>query len=936
MGKGDVRRPRCGEAVSCDISTAVADGSASYPREGDGVPERPLVLGDLLNDFATLASLLARELCEGQLLDAFLLAAGAKQVFEDHVHPEVRTLRWLDEELNAKGRTSRRGSRAALGMLEAGSALRGMARRRKGSDDLGRWLDHAVGTLAHALMGGPPISGKDRQELAVQAGALIGKSSSLAREILRPPSCFRSFDQRPEDLGTMAAELAKRWPRSDLPISVVGVRTSGSYLAPLTAAALEANGYANVTSMTIRPGASVPGSVSKALRSTARAGGKIVLVDDPPLTGASLAAAVRALERLGAPREHQVVMVALLEGHDSLPASLDGVARVTLPWERWHVHHQLAPGVVLSSLQELTGRSSPTDKVVGSTLTEVDRGHVLARFSFECLETGGPASVDVAVEGTGIGYFGRQAVPVAQGIEGLVPHVYGWKEGLLYREWLPGESHSGEPTEELLSGIALHVAARGAALAAPRDRSMEVRGRQAVWEVAVSRVALVLGRFAIPLRRLLVEPVVRPLLAVEQPCLVDGRDGIGKWFARDATSPAVKVDFFEGSFGHRDLACYDSVFDLAGAAVAVRSSAMTRRLRAKYEEVTASPIDEERWLLYQLVHFWDAERLGRFGHEEVVDGYARAVSDFFAARFLWFGDAEEGNDGPCCAVDLDGVLETDPLGFPATTRAGAMALRALLAHSYRPLLATGRSLSEVIARCESYGLQGGVGEYGAMAYDRATSTVLDLVPPSGAQLLDAARALLSKERGVQLDPRYSRMIRASKHDQKGRLAPLDPETLAKVLSLRGDGVSLHHIDGDSQTDLVVSGLHKGMALRMLLERLDRGGDGRLALAVGDTLADAPVFELADLRIAPGNASASLRASGIAKVVRPQFQRGLQEAVSHLIGHPPGGCQLCAPPQLSPREEMFLQLLSVREGAGLGGVTRLLWLMVQQIGRGVRS
>ena len=76
--------------------------------------------------------------------------------------------------------------------------------------------------------------------------------------------------------------------------------------------------------------------------------------------------------------------------------------------------------------------------------------------------------------------------------------------------------------------------------------------------------------------------------------------------------------------------------------------------------------------------------------------------------------------GALCAIDIDGVLETSPLGFSSLTPTGAVTLRAVTLHGYRPILATGRSLDEVRERCAAYHLAGGVAEYGAVVYNHGT------------------------------------------------------------------------------------------------------------------------------------------------------------------------------------------------------------------------
>src|SRR5262249_34563601 len=151
-----------------------------------------------------------------------------------------------------------------------------------------------------------------------------------------------------------------------------------------------------------------------------------------------------------------------------------------------------------------------------------------------------------------------------------------------------------------------------------------------------------------------------------------------------------------------DFCCFDPVADVALAAVAAGDAATGERLRRAYERAAGRLVDPERWLLYQLVHVLVSQQQLRPEARHVDLRPSRLLQRYYGGVLL--GGLERAATGPLCAIDLDGVLETTPLGFPATSPAGALALRALLRHGFRPLLATGRSLEEVRDRCAAYGL----------------------------------------------------------------------------------------------------------------------------------------------------------------------------------------------------------------------------------------
>src|SRR5439155_4355676 len=103
------------------------------------------------------------------------------------------------------------------------------------------------------------------------------------------------------------------------------------------------------------------------------------------------------------------------------------------------------------------------------------------------------------------------------------------------------------------------------------------------------------------------------------------------------------------------------------------------------------------------------------------------------------------------------------------------------------------------------------------------------------------------------------------------------------------------------------------------------GDQPLALAVGDSASDLSMMRLARAAYAPANADAAVREAGVEILAEP-YQRGLAAAVSRVIGHAPGGCQVCAPPPLEPRTRLLLQLLGLQDATGPRKAVRALALL----------
>ncbi|MDX6628446.1 MAG: hypothetical protein QOH00_692, partial [Gaiellales bacterium] len=735
--------------------------------------------------------------------------------------------------------------------------------------------------------------------------------------IPRLPSCFQAFDLDLADVAGLAAEFARVWPDRFRPLLVAGVRTSGSYLAPLCAAALETAGYEHVSTLTLRPQHPLFRSERDLIRQNARRGGLTLVIDDPPGSGRSIARVADEIARLGVPLGSIVLLLPLFGARDALPPPLRGYASVLLPSEDWAINSKLAPEAVRRVLAELLGPAAAVEAVeqVPQPAPRWERSHARRLFRVEIVEDGSPRTASVAVEGVGIGYYGEQALAVARALPDHVPEVFGLREGCLYRAWLPDSGRvcapGTVPEQELVNAVAGYVAERKRALPVEHDRSVGAVGERPVWEVASLILSRAFGKGAQVSRPLLVDELVRRILRVDSPSVVDGSAALSNWFA-DARKPGsyVKVDFARRSFWNLGLYCYDAAFDLAGAAASSPDGATGDRLRSAYAARGGGPVEEERWLLYELAHHWGRGRTRPGERAALQLASARSLQRFMARLYL--DDLERSPDGPLCALDIDGVLETETLGFPGTTASGAMALRALIAHGYCPVLVSGRSAGEVADRCRSYGLAGGVAEYGAVVYTTEPEQSEGLLPDADRALLERARAALADFEEAHVDEGYRHAVRAFAEDERGRRGPLARRIADSVVTASGDPKRIRAIVGESQTDFI-AGVDKGVGVRALAGRLGRQerGEPALAFAVGDTAADLPMLREARLAFAPAHAGDDVRRAGVEIMTAP-YQPGLALAVGRLLGHEPGACPVCRPPRLSAGAELLVGLLSVGE------------------------
>jgi hydroxymethylpyrimidine pyrophosphatase-like HAD family hydrolase len=891
------------------------------------------VIADLHADVTELHRGLLDAVGRGDLLDAYLFAAGAVQICQDRLNGTPwlisRAVRTLDD--TGAGKALRL---ALNGAVTAAGLSPGIGRLRAWCSVAQQLTD----ALADAVTTGPTDADADRGAATGRVPALLDRlgaevpepvATVLAGSLLRPPSSFRSFDQHPRDVVELVARFARRYPDRSRRLLVVGLLTSGGYLAPLAAAALRAEGYTHVEVRSTRPAAASSRADTAALRSAGREGALALLIDDPPSTGMTLAATARGLQRLGFPAE-RVVMLFAAFADQPVPGSIAGYPSVVLPPADWHIRDRVREESLRRTLAELLPDQEVLALSVGEPGLPSRWSHLEVPLTALVHTESGVRELHLVVQGAGTGYLGRHALAVADALAGLVPRVHGFHDGVLLRDRLPGEPDRAVDLTRTrhvgAADVVRYVARRRERLPLSTDRGPLLTGRQPVWEVGARVFAGSCGRLADPLRPLLIDPLLRELLRTPAASLVDGQTAFGRWWP--GPEGWAKTDFDEGSFSHLDLAAYDAAYDLAGAAQALPED--EDRLVADYERLTGSRIQAARWCVYGVVHGWNAERLAGSGVGTGMDeadarrARSRALQEYLGGLYLRDIDSQRaaGADPTArpprgwCALDVDGVLETDLSGAPAPAPAGTMALRGLRAHGYQVLLATGRPVPEVRDRCRAYGLPGGVAEYGAVVYDAVRDRSTSLVAGPDRTPLTA---LLSGLPSVTLDPQYRWCVRAHRGSGGDRTG-LDDETV-RELSGRPEAAGFAVVQGQTQTDFVPVGVDKAAGVAALLELLDAPEGIRPVLAVGDSATDIPLLRWARHGCTPANAAATVREAGITVLRRP-YQAGLADAVGRLLGHSPGRCSRCRPPALSPADAALTALLAVPEAGRAGVPARL--------------
>ena len=876
------------------------------------------------------------------VLDCFLLAAGTSQILEDYLQRDVFAL----------GKTARHlGPPAgALAAVANRSGFRGRAvvPSEKRLMRQSRHLAALVAGLATHVAAGDGASTFAAPSHQDAERALLPPERfppKLRRTILRLPNCFRSFDQKPEDCRRLVERFSDRWPDRSRHLLVVGLRTSGSYLAPLVSSFLAAAGYRHVAeTVTIRPSQLLDERSKQALAEVVAAGGLVLVVDDPPRTGSQVAQALDQLRDCGVPAESLVLLLGLFGTAASLPERLRSCPAVLLPWDEWAIHDRLTATALESALAEL---GDGQDLRIESVAVEpCARGHCRAVISARVPgSSGNTATEELCAEGVGLGFFGRHALAVGEALPDEVSHVYGLHGGLLLRAWLPEKrrvtpKRLSEDGDAIAEHIAAYVHQRNRALPLRDDLSLRLLGRDAAWELAAAMLADAFGR-ARQLVRPLTHAAARRLVRARQPSVIDGATAPWSWFEDSGGGSArlIKAQVDTRAFSNDGTPSCDPILDLAGAAAAAEAAGVAdveEQLRESYEALSGELISEERWLVYRLVRHLTEHRMllrqlaaePRQEHVETVLSLERTMASIYqryvAGQYL--SGLSPRPSGPFCAIDIDGVLESRWLAFPVLAPAGALALRALNRHGYRVLLVTGRSLPEVRERCETYGLAGGVAEYGAAVHDHLSGTDRMLVEPDEQAAQAELESTLRARPATYLDPAFRHSIRAQALDATGQRSALGSEVIEDALARPAVRGLVRVVQGDFQTDFVGSNVDKGRGVRALIRELGEDGDSDrpLALGVGDTVSDLPFLELAERAFAPGNAAPELR--GKVRVLRRSYQSGLLDAVAKLLGHEPASCGICGPPAPTSSEaRLFLTALAALDGGKAGKAAQALSL-----------
>ena len=789
-------------------------------------------------------------------------------------------------------------------------------------------------------------------------------SAGLAQSVVSVPSPFRRLDLSSDDVMALGQILADNHGNKIEKLLLVGLRTSGSYFVPLIKANLIYDGYENVAAVTIEPSKG-PGRWERhAIAEYARKGYHAIIVDDPPHSGNTILNAFNSLTKLGFELQR---CKALVPNHPSKPnwnSPLPAHYFMTLTPDRWHRSRLLDRGpsrellaayfgVLPHQINSITRCDDQADfnqYLVGNSPDP--RMKRLKRIFKVILSSGNGGNQLRYIFGksVGCGWLGYHSFIIAQRLAGHVPPIIALRDGVLYTEYFPQNemATSLRPNRaEILDVVADYVAARVNKLRLKTYKSLATdqhrhNSGMRLIEMAVSRN---FGRFPHDLLwRSRIGRRLRPRFE-EMPTFIDGAMDPNEWIFYG--SRLLKTDFEHHGFGKGPPNFVDPAFDLCDAILNFGMSIEEQsRLLKRYSEISADGEVSNRIFLNKLAAgLWTMnsaqEAMGSkpLSAEWFESQHQRfmAAWDFLTVETATFcGQLFENSKptswkAPMVALDIDGVIDSRHMGFPATTMAGAEALANLNANNISVILNTARSVREVKEYCRAYNLSGGVAEHGTFMWDAIAGSGRVLINTKAQQQLQILREKLNTIPGVFLDDRHQYSVRAFTYIKAskspiamamrsmrvaelgdGAVAPLSDALISQVMiELNLDLLTAHNTTID--TTVTVRDSDKGTGLVAMRDWVL--GPNTETIAVGDQEPDLAMFARATHSYAPSNLTCRNQAKLFeCNIVQQPYQRGLLNISRHILKklgrHPIAKPQKQA--NLSAGEKLFAAALSAAD------------------------
>ena len=407
----------------------------------------------------------------------------------------------------------------------------------------------------------------------VRLGSLLPKP--LLGKRLAIPSPFSHLDLTPNDVLRLGDIFVRRFPERAQPLLIVGIRTAGSYFAPLLRALLETEGYRSVELLTVEPRKGVGRREAKALKQFAARGYWALIVDDPPDSSRTLLAALDIVRRAGFTASNVKFLAPTHPASPTWFKTLPESSVITLLPEQWHKHDLLSSKAVELRLGEYfrsrnfarvsvaaSPRADEFNALIKNTASD-ERGVRLKHIFEVQLETpdGKKQTQYILAKSVGWGWLSYRAFLMGHRLSKFVPPILGLRDGILYMEWIP--QSAVEPDNKrnvLLEASAAYVAARVRRLNLAAAAGIDLKRYNNASRLLEKAFSRAYGRFPADL---LMRSRMGSLARDVCPCptLVDGNMNNSEWIL--GPRGPLKTDYEHHGMGKTALNVIDPAYDLA-------------------------------------------------------------------------------------------------------------------------------------------------------------------------------------------------------------------------------------------------------------------------------------------------------------------------------------------------------------------------------------
>jgi hydroxymethylpyrimidine pyrophosphatase-like HAD family hydrolase/hypoxanthine phosphoribosyltransferase len=737
-------------------------------------------------------------------------------------------------------------------------------------------------------------------------------SKRLLRSRMILPEGFRCQDLAHQDLFALIQQVISH-QKNKCRFVIIGPRTFAAYFAPLVKAYLSVMGWPSALYMTVRPKWGISRKEKQKLRQIISQGDHVLIVDDYPNTGETLKKMIgmlrsfgveperistlapsHAVQKINTPSE-EIEYLARVSRFTMRPdelykeyflnsssvESLFGDYFADQGWEAVTIQENSAVGEINNQLQQHYGDGFHVRlKRVFDVRLSSNKTHCVKR---------------VFAKSVGWGWLGYHAYLSGTCLSGFVPKVIGLRNGLLFTEWIEKIPQNQEKTVNtaLLKRLSSYVISRVEKLPLSEDPWFECPGyRRTGWEFILGILRSAYGRYVDYVAIPLLKKRLRKYISAS-PTMVDGHMRQDEWL--ESETGIYKVDFEHHNFGGAELDMVDPAYDLASAIFEFRlSQSEEQELLLSYTRASGDQNVSERIMIHKLLYglialqyaaYWVVRLVSNRKKEELNESYLWArnfliyqMNQFCARAINKQHIIERANH--LFFLDIDGVLDTEILGFPHTTYSGLTALRLLQCHGFSIIPNSGRSIEHVKNYCLTYGLSGGIAEYGSIFWDAMNTRELSLIDKKTAAELARCREAIKKIPGVFIDPGYRCSIRAYRYNGQ-RTVGLEVDEVKTLLTrLQCDRLTTI---SQGNTFILQKGIDKGSGL--LAAKKFLGYTDEPVSAIGDTVQDLAMLDIADFAYAPSNCSKEiydLAGKGKCKIMPQPYQRGLLAAAQESI------------------------------------------------------